>query len=205
MTEPRPEEIVNIEGPPNESVFRRLLTWLTPFHEMEKFQRELDEYWAHYRDLTDDRALVVVGALCVEDCVDRMINAFFLSSKTIHDNRDFTFSLKIDVVEACRFIPARVLRHCDLVRKLRNDFAHNLELKTLSDLDPGRLQSVDQAISSYVQAYDLSVPYAERFKALVGFICVALKMYTSHVESMRAFVDSVGFQNALKKFKQGKD
>jgi len=198
--EPKPEEFINIQGPRGESVFRHLIEWLVPFDRLPELQEELNDYWAHYRGLSDERAIVLVGALCVEDCLDRMINAFFLGSKILHENRDFTFSLKIDIVRACKFIPSRILDDCDLVRKLRNDFAHNLELKTLSDYE--NLQAVDQAIKAYQAYYDLNVLPRERFKDLVSFVCVALKMYTTHLQSMRTFVDSGDFMDSLKHFKE---
>ena len=200
--EPKPEQFINIEGPLGESRFRRLLTWLFPSHRIAEFQNELDEYWAHYKNLADERAVVLVGALCVEDCLDRMINAFFPASKILRENRDFTFSPKIDIIEACKIIPSRILHHCDLVRKLRNDFAHDLKLKTLSDWGDKKFQAVDQAIKSYQPSYDLSVSPRKRFEGLVGFICVALKAYTTHVQGMRTFLDSEDFMKSLSDFKE---
>lgn len=143
------EQVLNIEGPPGESLFRRLLIWLVPFDRMAELQRELDEYWAHYRDLTDERAIVLVGALVVEDSLDELITTFFPKSTTLLKKREFTFSLKTDLIRACKLIPSRILHHCDIVRELRNDFAHSLQLKTLSDWGDGNFQKVDQAIRSY--------------------------------------------------------
>ncbi len=204
MEEPNPEQILNIEGPLGGSTFRRLLRWLIPLDRMAELQKELNDYWAHYKDLADERAVILVGALCVEDCLDRTINAFFPASKILHENRDFTFSLKIDIVQACNLIPSRILHHCDLVRKLRNDFAHSLEFETLSDWGDENFQAVNQAIMSYQPSYDLSVSPRKRFEDLVAFVCVALKWYTTHVESMRTFLDTKDFMKSLKDFKEKK-
>lgn len=205
IEELKPEQIINIEGPAQESLFRRLLTWLLSSHGTTEFQaglqKELDAYWAHYKDLADERAVVLVGSLCVEDCLDRMINAFFPASKVLHENRDFTFSLKIDILRACKFIPSRILDHCDLIRKLRNDFAHNLGLKTLSDRGK-KFQSVVQAIESYQPSYATNVSPRKRFEELVALVCVALRAYTTHVESMRTFLDSQSFMESLKAFQE---
>lgn len=204
MTYPKPEEFLNIEGPLGGSILRRPLVWLLPLDRMAEFQGELDNYWAHYKDLADERAVVLVGALCVEDCLDRMINAFFPASMVLHENRDFSFSLKIDLVHACKLIPSRILHHCDLVRKLRNDFAHNLQLQTLSDWGDEKFQAVNQAILTYDQSYDVSLSPRKRFEDLVAFVCVALRIYTTHVESMRAFLDTADFMKSLKDFKGDK-
>lgn len=200
--EPKPEQILNIEGPPSESRFTRPLAWLFPLDRMPEFQKELDAYWAHYKDLTDERAVVLAGSLCVEDCLDRMINAFLPASEVLRKNRYLPFSLKIDLVRACKLIPSRVLEHCNLISKLRNNFAHSLELKSLSDWGDKQFKAVDQAIKSYQPSYDLSVPHRKRFEVLVGFVCVALKVYTTHVQSMRPFIDTEDFMKSLKRFKE---
>ena len=190
---------MEIEGPPGESVLYCAWVWLLP-GEMEEVREELEAYWAHYEDLTDERAIVLVGALCVEDCLDRMISAFFPASKILHENRDFTFSLKIDILQACSLIPRRILHHCDLIRSLRNDFAHNLDFQTLSDLGDTKLRNMDQGIKSYQADYDFSVPYRQRFEDLVRFTCIALKVYTTQVQPMRAFIDSEDFLKSLQAF-----
>lgn len=200
---PKPEQYINIEGPPGESVFRRLVEWLFPFDRMPELQKELDDYWAHYKDLADERAVALVGALCVEDSLDRMINAFFPASKILHENRDFTFSLKIDIVKACKIMPSRILRDCDRIRKLRNDFAHDLRLKAFSDYE--NFQAVDQAIKEYQASYDLNVSPRKRFEDLVAFVCVALNMYTTHVQIMRKFLESADFMKALRHSKEKGD
>lgn len=202
--EPRPEQFINIEGPRGESLFRRLLIWLIPRNRVARLQKELDDYWAHYRHLADERAVVLVGALCVEDSLDGLIWAFFPKSKSLLKNRDFSFSLKIDIVRSCKLIPSRILSDCDLIRRLRNDFAHHLNMKTLSDWGDRKFQAVDQALTEYQLSYDFSVPLRKRFEDLVAFVCVALKMYTTHVRSARKFIDTDDFINSLKDFKERK-
>lgn len=197
MTEPKQ---MIIEGAPRESIFYSMLTFMIPRTWPEDLQRELDQYWAHYKDLADERAVVVVGALCVEDCLDQMINALFPSSTILHENRDFTFSLKIDIIQAFKLIPSRILHHSDVVRKMRNDFAHNLEFKSLLSLSAERLQAMDDAIKTYVTSYDLTVPSRERFVSLIAFICVALRSYTSHVKHLRDFLDDAHCIKGLKQF-----
>ncbi len=202
MRFPKPDEILHIEGPSSKTIFWGLLTWLFPLDRMEELQKELDDYWGHYRGLSDERAVVLVGALCVEDSLDRMINAFFPGSRILHENRDFTFSLKMDLLQACRLIPSRILDHCNLVRKLRNDFAHRLEFKTLSDWGSQNFQAVDQAIRSYLPQYDLGISHRKRFEDVVAAVCVALRMYSAQVEVLREFLDSPEFWKWLKQFKE---
>jgi hypothetical protein len=194
--------MLNIEGPSGESLFRRPLSWFLSPDWQTKFQREVDEYWKHYADLVDDRAIVLAGALCVEDSLDEMIRAFFSEPRGLFENRDFSFALKIDIVRACKLIPRRILNDCDLIRNVRNDFAHELRLKNLSDWGDKNFQRWDQAIKEYDASYNFNVSHRERFKWLVGLIGIALKVYTTHVQGMRAFLDSDDFIKSLRQFKE---
>lgn len=200
--EPRPEQFINIDGPRGESLFRSLLTWLLPSEPAEyqrELQREINEYWVHYEDLTDERAIVLVGSLCVEDCLDQMIDVFFPEANIRHK---LSFSRKISLVRACKLIPLRILDDCNTVNQLRNDFAHTLKLRNLSDLGDQRFQAVDIALKRYVKRYDFNVTQVKRFKGLVSFIYIALIAYTTHVKSLREYIYTEDFMKALKKFKE---
>jgi len=202
MDSEKPGPMLNIEGPSGASVFRRLLLWLVPFERLPELQAEFDAYWQRYRGLADDRAAVVVCALCVEDSVDEMIKALFPKGGLFVGKRDIGLALKIDMLRAFKIIPARILHDCHLIRRVRNDFAHHLRLASLSDWGDDKLRSVDGAIKAYDDAYDLSVSHRKRFEDLTSFVCVALRLYATHVQAMRAFVDSSEFGAALKSFKE---
>ena len=55
--------------------------------------------------------------------------------ETLLREADFPFSMKIKIADALRLIPSRILTSCDLMRKVRNEFVHNLELQSFSQLD----------------------------------------------------------------------
>ena len=200
--EPRPEQFINIEGPYGESRFRRILVWLLPT-DQEKYQREIqreiNEYMAHYRGLTDERAVVLAGSLCVEDCLGRMIDVFFPAANMLHG---LGFSHKIRLVRASKLIPSQILDDCNTVNQLRNDFAHNLELKNLSDLSDQKFQPLDKALKRYQKSYDFNIPQRKRFEDLVSIVSGALIIYTTHVKSLREYIDTEDFMKAFMKFKK---
>jgi len=215
------KKFLNIEGAPGESIFRRPISFLlTPsegkFYEAV-FQKELEEYWAHYKELEDERAVVVVGSLCVEDCLDKMIEAIFPRSKELLENKDFSLSLKIDLIQAYKIIPNRILNDCDTIRQMRNDFAHELNIKTFDDWEISVSEKnenrkdgerkrknfkngIDQSLRIYDSDYDLSLSCRKRFEYFVGVVTIALVIYTTHVQAMRKFIDSQDFGKALVEF-----
>lgn len=50
------------------------------------------------------------------------------------NDRDMTFSLKIKLLRALAVVPRHLIEAADLVRAIRNEFAHNLRVDTLADL-----------------------------------------------------------------------
>ena len=214
------QTLINGGGIPGESIFWRFVPEITP-NEAETYvnllQQWQDEYRRHYEELKDDRAIVVVEALCIEDCLDKMIEAIFPRSKEILENKDFSFSLKIDLIRAYNVIPNRILDDCDTIRQMRNDFAHELSLKTFSDWDiyiskkkkaGSKRQTfkdvINRAIKVYGNYYDLRASYRVRFEDFAAPVIMSLLLYVTHVQAMRKFMDSEDFMKTLIEFSQRK-
>ena len=60
--EPRPEKIVDITGPAGEILFYHASVSLIAGR-WPDVQAKLDQMWTHYKDITDERLLALVGAL----------------------------------------------------------------------------------------------------------------------------------------------
>ena len=58
-------------------------------------QKQIDETLKYVIDLHDDRLLVLIGALFVENTIDNFLSAVIPDFKLISNNRDFTFSMRI--------------------------------------------------------------------------------------------------------------
>ena len=194
MTQPEAKVNFSIECPAGESIFYRALAAMIPKNWPRGLQEGISEYASHVKDLDDERAYVVVGALCVEHCLDEMVSALLPSTKY------GSFKRKTDIIRAFRLIPSRILDDCGLIAEMRNHFAHDLECKTLSNQKPERLQRVDDALRRYDPSYPLDISAKERCGGLVEFVCVALTFYTTHVECMREFIDDARFLEELERF-----
>src|SRR5580658_10463995 len=95
--EPEPEELLDITGPAGETLFWHALEHVIAEHG-PKLQGELDELWAHYRDISDERLLALVAALCAEFAIQGLLEALGPGFDKLRDDADFTFSLKIKTV-----------------------------------------------------------------------------------------------------------
>lgn len=195
---PRPEEIVDITGPEGETLFWHLKGWLVARRE-HQIQARLDEMWAHYKEIADDRLLVVVAALCVEESVNALLQAIAPHFDQCLEDTDFTFSLRIRVARTLRLIPSRILTNCDLVRQIRNEFAHHLDVRAFGQLDPKKhLQKLLPYVAAFSTAPRDASNHSQLFRDLVGFTLAALEAYTQQVTLLRKYLDTVGFREAFK-------
>jgi len=59
---------------------------------------------------------------------------FLIDYRALTDRSDFTFSFKIVLLKSLRLIPSNIVNMCDCVRKVRNEFAHNLEIDKIESV-----------------------------------------------------------------------
>jgi hypothetical protein len=88
-------------------------------------------------DAGDERSMVLVSAMMCETYIDRLLSILLPKySRLLDDSANFTFSTKIKLLESFEIVPLHLTRAADLVRQVRNEFAHNLKVSSLSDVDP---------------------------------------------------------------------
>jgi hypothetical protein len=194
-----PEKIINVEGPAGKSIFHRFMSWCLPKDVEHKFQHKIDnEIFAPVSALNDDRLLVLVGALVVENTLDELLAAIMPGYKTLRDKRDFTFSMRIEIARALQLIPTRILNCADFIRVLRNDFVHDLSVKGFDDLEQSKIQALHDRLSGFTpKKFD---KMAESFRMLVSHTAIALYGYAIHVSRLNDFMRSAKFSESFKTY-----
>jgi len=200
MTEiPNPEKLIDITGPEGETLFWSAKAWLVAGSEGQ-IQARLDEMWVHYSDVTDDRLLALVGALCVEASVDALLEAAAPGFAQCREDQDVTFSLKIKVARSLQLLPARILTGCDLVRQMRNEFAHHLDVKEFGQLDGKYLGKLGPYVAEFNRASRDASNHRQLFTDFVGFTLFALDVYTRQVARLREYLETTSFREAFKQW-----
>lgn len=186
-TDPPKELILNIEGPPEETIFSRLIVWCVPADWEKTSQAEVDEVFAQLSP-EDDRAVAVVGALVVETAVDALLQAFAPGYKDLEQKREFTLSLKIALAKALRLCPSRLFGAADALRVVRNDFAHSLSVRRFEDCLPANLRSIDGHLRQFNPKPAEGKSPRDQFKTLATLLFLSLRAYTHHVDKLSRFV-----------------
>lgn len=154
--------------------------------------------------LKDDRLLALVTALIVEDRLDAALSSFLPRYRRLTSASDFTFSMKIALAEALAQIPPKILSAATVIRKIRNEFAHHLEIESFSGLkadltaDLKNLRAAVYGVFGADQRKPLpSLP--EEYKAL-AFVCIAgLDAYRENLAYLRAYIETPEFIDFLLK------
>lgn len=196
---PPPEELIDVTGPEGESLFCHAEQWLMAERATD-LQASLDATWVHYRSIDDERLLALLGALCVEGGLDALLVAFAPGFSSFISDTDFKFSVKIKFARSLRVLPGRILAACDLIRQIRNEFAHSLNRRSLSDLDDKLRNKLFSQTEAFNPAKRDPSGHNKQFKDLVGFVITALWIYTQQTSKLRVFVESSAGRDAFKRW-----
>lgn len=84
----------------------------------------------------DDRSKALVAAMVSESFIDGLL-AILLPryDRLVSDTNNFTFSTKIKLLESFEIVPLHFTAAADLIRRVRNEFAHDLHLDSLTQID----------------------------------------------------------------------
>jgi len=78
----------------------------------------------------DDKAFALIGALIVENELDNLLTKWIKDYKHIVNKRDFSFSFKVNLAISLKLIPPKILKAIEPIRRIRNIFAHCLDIDT---------------------------------------------------------------------------
>jgi hypothetical protein len=165
-----------------------------PFLELAQVNR-LPELFQKVDGLDDHRLLALITALLVEDRVDKMLRLVFPRYNRLLDRQEYSFSMKLTTLEALRYLPSSILNTSQAIRKIRNEFAHSLDLVKFDDLDD---KIKKMMISSWKQSYghiEKKIPenLHEIFKNISFFSIAGLDMYMTNVSALHSKVCSQEF------------
>jgi hypothetical protein len=171
------------DGPLGESLFEKPVSRLFRHN-------PLPELFAKVEKLDDDRLVAVVTALIVEDRLDACLGSFLPRYSKLLDTQDSTLANKIRLMQALDFVPRLLLSASDLIRSIRNEFAHNLERETFAALP----QSLQQKLVNLRAEIYSRFNHEERqpkdslraeFKALAFFAIAGLDTYCENLVVLR--------------------
>ena len=193
MTNPKPEEMINMEGEKGKSLFYRNLVDAVDQEKFDDIQKKLDDYFEKYETISDDRALAIIGALSIENELDNFLATWIKDYKRLASNKDLTFSFKVELAISLKLIPIRILNAVEPIRKIRNIFAHHLDIDTF---DKAKEFESKSDKPSFPKLYDKIKTFIvwdkdddrQTFKTLIIMIILGLNVYTKHTAKVQNYI-----------------
>ena len=103
----------------------------------------------------DDRSRALLAALASEAVIDKVLEALMPKyGKFFGGDRGPALSMKIKMLQALALVPSHLTEAADIVRDVRNSFAHKLTVEKLSDLD----EKVKRKMKAYYSQRRISPP-----------------------------------------------
>jgi len=123
-------EEINLGGRKGDSLFSGLGEYPYDKKEADEAKNKVNNCLRKYFDTLDDRAFALIGALIVENELDNLLTKWIKDYKHIAVKRDFSFSFKVNLAISFKLIPPKILKAIEPIRRIRNIFAHCLDIDT---------------------------------------------------------------------------
>lgn len=94
----------------------------------------MPEYFQRINSIDDDRSYIILAASVLELRIEKFLFEVFPNPKVLIDSRT-SFYRKLEFVKAFNFIPTHFIEIADILRQIRNDFAHSYVVDSLSEAD----------------------------------------------------------------------
>jgi len=157
-----------------------------------EWNKELPKRVAYFNESSEERNGVTYLALFVEIELFRIIKIIFPDFSKYLGNANF--SSAINYLRSFKLIPDHILDAAKCIKDIRNEFAHNINIVQLSDLEG---QKMIEKLNEFVDTYQGDYNYFKsedtllsRYKTVCMNIIAALRIYEPSIRHVRKQLDS---------------
>lgn len=200
---PRNGKGLHIEGPLG-TIFTKPLKIVIENENLEKLQGLIDDVWGQLAEIDNDRAIVLVGSLLMENAIDMLLAAIIPKFNSFNEKSLVNLSIKIELARDLKIIPPQHLNVADRIRDIRNDFAHELEMNSFDKIPENYVESLRDFLDMYTKDESKGKSVKEVFKLLVTHSTLALWLFSKHVYLLNDFIRSDKLLDALRDFSRSR-
>ncbi|MFC4892488.1 hypothetical protein ACFPDQ_05440 [Pseudofrancisella aestuarii] len=179
----------NIKGNIGESL------WHAPLRKFP-YQSELFELLDKVKNIKDDRMEALITMLLVENRVDHYLCYLLPKAKFWYETKP-TFHSKINLLKSFNLIPPLIIESCILLNKIRNVFAHDLEVNCFKDLEENNHKLLEKLSKNPKSKLADTNDYNSMFSQLRFYVLNALDSYLYNVQAFKDEIYSENMQNKI--------
>jgi hypothetical protein len=151
--------------------------WDKPLHKLFT-QNDLPELFSK-SDNEDMRINTLLTILVIENRLDHYLTLLLPKYKCITRP---TLSTKIQIVKSFNLIPPEILSGCEILNRIRNKFAHDLDIIDISDINSSLLNDLSNHPKSESLSPQNTTCYTQLYKSLKIYTIIALNNYLVNIE-----------------------
>ena len=182
-----------------------LFTEQFAFWNKSDWNNDIPPYFKRLNKINDDRSFVILALTVLEYQIDRFLKTF-IPKYDVLIKSNTNISTKIDIIKAFNLIPPQIVDMIDLLRNIRNIFAHYMEIDSFDDEKKSKkLPNYILSMKKYKLEYHSEMPYWENNKPIrllfkdIWSVCLeALRVYEGNVKLFRQETEKREYINYLK-------
>ena len=163
---------------------------LVLFLDEEQRRELLPKFYKQIKDSKDERTLGIFTSLVLENYVDDLLLAFMPGySKKVFDLRK-----KLLIMSALKLLPMQIIDCAQLIRQVRNDFAHELGIDGFDGLPAERIEQIKQLCSRIYGSEHLENKTNYELFWNISFLAITgFSVYYSSAKVLRDRIDDPNF------------
>ncbi|WCM42957.1 hypothetical protein MG290_04565 [Flavobacterium sp. CBA20B-1] len=172
-----------------------------------EWNNDLPQYFERLNNIDDDRSFVILATTVLEYQIDRFLKIIIPKHEVLVDNNT-ALNTKIRIIKAFNLIPSQFLEMINLIKNIRNDFAHNLAFDNFKDVPKSEnklLRNIEQ-MKEYWNKYSHEMVYWEKDEKIrmlfkdIWRVCIeGLRVYEINIELFRQETERLEFIQNLHK------
>src|SRR5262249_7832166 len=144
----------------------------------------------HLKGVEDDRAIMLVSALLLENAVTACLTAFSPNFKDITEDFEISASVKEKTLKSLSVIPPQITAPLAPLRKIRNRFAHDLHVKTFDDVEARFFDALDSQRRLLLPNAPALPTRRETVVSTTHNVLLGLGMFRLHLALLRRYLIS---------------
>ncbi|MFC1918809.1 hypothetical protein ACFLWW_02400 [Chloroflexota bacterium] len=137
--------------------------------------------------------------MAVDDALDSLLKSYIPKYERTFERDNTSFALKIKLARSLKLLQTRALKLIDIIRGIRNDFAHNLDIYHFDSIDK---KKKDKLIKIFRETHPdddyQSYSISKMFSIVVTDMFAILSAQATQLKVAKEYIYSDDFQLKIK-------
>ena len=170
----------------------------------DNWNTDIAHYFKRLNKIKDERSFVILASTVLEYQLDSFLKLFIPESQILV-NEKTNFDSKIKIIRAFNLIPPQLINIAELIKNIRNQFAHDLYLDKFEDgKKTEKLPKLLKLLDNYWTQYEDDMTYnkikattLQKYKDLMRVSLQGIRVYENNIRLFRQVTEKPEFINEL--------